>query len=410
MKWIREYVRIALFNVFYSKLRSFLTMLGIVVGVASVITVLAVGNGVRGDVMANESTTTVTIGVDMNATADVNLITFNDLEAIRLQLGERITGVVASQLRIGLADSGQNRYEVYATFTLPDGLLDPEQHGMLRGQYFDEAHVRNGSLVGIINMHSALMMYGTTDVVGMEIDITLHQTVQTIRIIGVRYFDEDQIRGLEDTVALLNADMPVFIELPHTAYEAWGGVGQRFPSATVYLVEGADDVEVATSIIRILSSRHLSSGEGLFIREQLINWGIVESLLDLITTFVVIVAGISLLVGGIGVMNIMLVSVTERKREIGIRKALGAKTGSIIIQFLIESTIISGIGGVIGILIGVSLSHLISESDLIEVSTHISVASIVLTTLFSCSVGIIFGIYPARKAAKLSPIEALRDL
>jgi len=408
MRWIREYVRIALFNVFYSKLRSFLTMLGIVVGVASVITVLAVGNGVRGDVMANESEASITIAVDMNAVNDINLITFSDLDAIRLQLGDRVTGVLASQLRIGIADSGQSRYEVYASFTMPDSLLDPEQHGMFRGHYINESHVRNASLVGVINMHSALLMFGTTDVVDMEIDILIHQTVQTVRIIGVRYLDEIQIRGLEDTVALLNFDMPVFIELPHTAYESWGGVGQRFPSVTVYLAEGVDDVEVATSIIRILSSRHVSSGEGLFIREQLINWGIVESLFDLITAFVVIVAGISLLVGGIGVMNIMLVSVTERKREIGIRKALGAKTGSIIMQFLFESTIISGIGGVIGILIGVGLSHLISE--LTELSTHISAASIVLTTLFSCSVGVIFGIYPARKAAKLSPIEALRDL
>ena len=410
MKQIKEYIRIALFNVFYSKLRSFLTMLGIVVGVASVITVLAVGNGVRADVMANESTTTVTVGVDINEVPEIHMITFDDLNAVRLQLGDRITGIVTSHLRIGLLDGDQVRYEVYATFTLPDAQFDPEQRGILRGQYFDEAHVLNRSLVGVINMHSALMLYGTTDVVGMELDVRINQVVQTVRIIGVRYFDEAQIRGLEDTVELLNAETPVFIELPYTTYEAWGGVGQRFSSLTVYLADGEDDMEMATSIIRILSSRHLSSGEGLFIREQIINWNIVESLLDLITTFVVIVAGISLLVGGIGVMNIMLVSVTERKREIGIRKALGAKTGSIVVQFLFESTIISGIGGVIGILIGIGLSHLISESDLIEVSTHLSVGSIILTTTFSCSVGVIFGIYPARKAAKLNPIEALRDL
>jgi len=410
MKWIREYIRIALFNVFYSKLRSFLTMLGIVVGVASVITVLAVGNGVRADVMANESTTTVTVGVDMSEVPEIHMITFDDLEAVRLQLRDRIIGIVTSQLRTGLTEGSQGRHEVFATFTLPDAQFDPEQRGILRGQYFDESHVLNASLVGVINMHSALMLYGTTDVVGMELDIRIHQTVQTVRIIGVRYFDDAQIRGLEDTVELLNAEIPVFIELPYTTYTAWGGIGERFPSMTAYLAVGEDDTEIATSIIRILSSRHLSSGEDLFIREQLINWNIVESLLDLITTFVVIVAGISLLVGGIGVMNIMLVSVTERKREIGIRKALGAKTGSIIIQFLFESTIISGIGGIIGILIGVGLSHLIDESDLIEISTYISATSIIITTMFSCSVGIIFGIYPARKAAKLSPIEALRDL
>jgi putative ABC transport system permease protein len=410
MKWIREYIRIALFNVFYSKLRSSLTILGIVVGVASVIVVLAVGNGVRADVLANESATTVSVGVDMNEVSDVHMITFDDLEAVRHQLGERITGIVTSHLRIGLTDVNQGLREVYTTFTLPDAKFDPEQRRILRGQFFDETHVQNSSLVGVINMHSALMLYGTTDVIGMELDITINQIVQTVRIIGVRYFDEAQIRGLEETVLLLNADTPVFIEIPYTAYSLWGGVGERFSSISAYLAEGEDDFEVAASMIRILSSRHPSSGESQFIREQLINWGVVESLLDLITTFVVIVAGISLIVGGIGVMNIMLVSVTERKREIGIRKALGAKTGSITIQFLFESTIISGCGGIIGILIGIGLSHLVSESELIEITTHISMNSIVLTTMFSCCVGILFGIYPARKAAKLNPIEALREL
>ena len=132
----------------------------------------------------------------------------------------------------------------------------------------------------------------------------------------------------------------------------------------------------------------------------------VNSVLNYITIFVAFVAAISLLVGGIGVMNIMLVSVTERTREIGIRKALGARTSSIMLQFLSESAIITLVGGVIGIAIGIGGA--MGVCSLVNVRADVNPAVILMATLFSSGVGLFFGIYPARKAAKLSPIEALR--
>ena len=135
-------------------------------------------------------------------------------------------------------------------------------------------------------------------------------------------------------------------------------------------------------------------------------------MLGMVTTFISFVAGISLLVGGIGVMNIMLVSVTERTREIGIRKSLGAKTASIMLQFLAEAAILTVIGGLIGILLGVLAAYgictVMSNSMGMAISPGISPTVVLAATLFSCAVGVFFGIYPARKAAKLSPIEALR--
>ena len=137
-----------------------------------------------------------------------------------------------------------------------------------------------------------------------------------------------------------------------------------------------------------------------------------NSMLGIVTTFISCVAAISLFVGGIGVMNIMLVSVTERTREIGIRKSLGAKTSSILMQFLAEAAILTIVGGIIGILLGLlgatGICSIMSSAMESTIHPGITVSTILGATLFSCAVGVFFGIYPARKAAKLSPIEALR--
>ena len=165
-----------------------------------------------------------------------------------------------------------------------------------------------------------------------------------------------------------------------------------------------------TDSLRLLEARHQCQGQSVYMTQSAADEiDQINNILGMITAFIVLVAAISLLVGGIGVMNIMLVSVTERTREIGIRKALGARTGSILLQFLSESAIITLLGGLIGIILGLLGAYGICSLPMLGFAPGVRITTILIATVFSSSVGIFFGIYPARKAAKMHPIDALRQ-
>lgn len=213
-------------------------------------------------------------------------------------------------------------------------------------------------------------------------------------------------------------DSPIFLNVPLTSLENSLGLdlSEDNMSANILLADDADSKTVCNEAINILESRHNCKGEDAYMIQSFSDsMATINTVINTITLFIALVAAISLLIGGVGVMNIMLVSVTERTREIGIRKALGARTGSIMLQFLSESAIITMLGGILGILFGIGGAFLISGVVKIAAPTYaftpsISFGAILLATLFSSVVGIFFGIYPARKAAKLSPIEALRRM
>ena len=246
---------------------------------------------------------------------------------------------------------------------------------------------------------SARTMFGTTNVVGMTFDFTIYGSTQEFTIIGIR-------KDNASVLVTVSGTETVSIEAPLSAMKEAGF--EIVNDALLIISDGAENAsQVAADAVRLMENRHDVRGKNVIQVENFNDYmSQMNDILSYVTIFVVFVAAISLLVGGIGVMNIMLVSVTERTREIGIRKSLGARTGSILLQFLSESAIITLLGGIIGIVIGVLGAT--GVCMLIGFTARISVGTVIGASLFSSAVGIFFGIYPARKAAKLSPIEALR--
>ena len=406
-----EYIKMALYNIRENKGRSFLTMLGIIIGISSVITIVSIGNGLKADVMSSTEVKSVAVVPNPEETNQTAVITWEDLGAVKASLGERAKGVASSSMAQGNVETRKGNFDAYVMLTTQDAEVDPSELGLLYGSYFSEDDVVNAAAVCVLDKASALYLFGTADVVGMDVDLLIEDAIVTLTIKGVRDGDPEVMAANEEVMKMFGMVMPVSIELPYTIVESWGERVEDFQSLNIFLAENEDENAVAKAAVRVLDGRHRNEGENLFMKQQSMDMAnAMGGILDAVTAFIVFVAGISLLVGGIGVMNIMLVSVTERTREIGIRKALGAKTSSIIVHFLCESAIISGIGGIIGILIGAAVSGAVSALKIAGLSARLSPGAVIITTCFSCGVGIVFGIYPARKAARMSPIDALKQL
>jgi putative ABC transport system permease protein len=231
---------------------------------------------------------------------------------------------------------------------------------------------------------------------------TYNRTLE-LTIVGVR---EDNA-SMAMMLAMEGMDQTIMLEAPMTVFSNAFGFNLGFDDLYILCESPEYSKQVAKDSIRLMENRHDVRGQNAILMQNFND--IMDSINDIlgyVTAFIVLVAAISLLVGGIGVMNIMLVSVTERTREIGIRKSLGARTSSILLQFLSESAIITLLGGLIGITLGILGAA--GVCALLSFPVKVSLGTVLGATLFSSAVGVFFGIYPARKAAKLSPIEALR--
>ena len=403
-----EYIKMAVQNIRANKGRSVLTMLGIIIGIASVIAIVSIGEGTKNQMNSEIDGIgggQIAVSVSNDAITESEFITAEDVQAVREI--DTVEGVNVSESYDGETVTGKGNFSIMLTAEGPDAKLLNNSE-MKYGNYFGENEIEEGKNVCVISDADAKRLFGTDDVVGMNLDITCYDSSKSFRIMGVTTQKENGT-----FVSYTYDGMPVTVNIPYSSMDDLVGATDEFYSLMIQGDKTLDSQIIADQVVHVLEKRHQCAGEEYFQVQSFQDvMQSMNEMLGMVTAFISFVAGISLLVGGIGVMNIMLVSVTERTREIGIRKSLGAKTSSIMLQFLAEAAILTVIGGLIGIILGILAAYgicsVISGSIGMTITPGISPTVIFVATLFSCAVGVFFGIYPAKKAARLSPIEALR--
>jgi putative ABC transport system permease protein len=405
-----EITRMAFDSLFANKVRSLLTMLGVIIGVASVIALLALGNGASAAITGQVQS----IGTNLlsiipgrlsnqgpGTAASAASLTNEDVSAI-VGLNLPLNGVApqfnaSGQLVAAAADKNASLIGTNGVYLSLNNLA------MKDGRFISEADVQDGAGVIVLGSNLATALFGKGQAVGQNVRIN----DQTLRVVGVL-----QTKG---GGGFGSVDDRAFIPI---SFAQQRFPGSRTPDGNHYVVSvitlgvtDSNDISgVQARIGALLRERHRLKSDGsaddFTVFNQASFLSILSTITGLLTTFLAAIAGISLLVGGIGIMNIMLVSVTERTREIGLRKAVGARPQDILLQFIVEAVVISLTGGVIGLLLGAAVALLVSISGLLQAS--IDIGSVLMALGFSSAVGLFFGIYPARRASQLNPIDALR--
>jgi putative ABC transport system permease protein len=397
-------IRIALKSLTRNKTRTFLTMLGVIIGVAAVITMLAIGEGAKkivDDQISSMGTNVIMISSNfMSSQSNVrqaqgggNLLEIEDVQAVK----DQVEGVLYASPVYNTW--GQIKYE---SNNWRSGIMGVDvDYFLIRdisaasGDLFYSSDVENGAKVCVIGKTVADNLFGDIDPVDKIIRIrNIPFTVK-----GVMSAKGENVMGMDQDDIVLAPYSTTYTRL----------LGNRWRVMTMMV--SADSKErihlVQQDILNLLQGRHRgTTSEEFMVRTQTDIAETANSVSNTMTILLASIAGISLLVGGIGIMNIMLVSVTERVKEIGIRMAVGASKRDVLLQFIIEAVTISILGGILGILLGLGATSIVGKS--MKWSVSVTPFSVLLSVSFSCAIGIFFGWYPARKAANLNLIDALR--
>ncbi len=413
---ITESLKIAIKCIKSNWMRSLLTMLGIIIGITSVIMIVGAGTGVRDYIVGliqDMGSNAVLVSVDETQATDNDFITLEDVSNIK----NKVNGVErCSPMLMGFGRALINKTATEATVMMV-GVNSDVQFALTNtcdhGRFFTDEEYDANAPVAVMGIESAKTVYGYEDATNETITVASSGKSMNIKVCGVANVDSmvSSLGGGGNLGEMFKSqsDKPIIaLFMPCTTLTQITGSGTNLSSVFVIAKEGADYDAVGNATVNYLKAAHGNYEKGMYTAKNMATYiEIVDIVMKVLTIFIAGVGAISLIVGGIGVMNIMLVSVTERTREIGIRKSLGAKTGVITMQFLTESIILCLIGGLIGVVLGIAGAF--GACALINITPKISIWIILLALLFSSGTGLFFGIYPARKAAKLSPIEALRS-
>lgn len=408
MRRLLENIKIAFQALFLNKLRSFLTMLGIIIGVGSVVAMFSIGAGAQQSVLGSiqdmgSNLIIITpgnpeeenyMGAQLAFGTQQAELTIDDLRAIERE-ATLITDVAPVIFSSSVA-SYLNKSTQSTVFASTEDGREIYNMKIDKGNFYSRSDVSNALNVAVIGQTVVKSLFGKTDPIGKIIKLD----GKNFKVIGTL-----EARGAD----ALGNDQDSSITIPvTTAQDKLYGLD----SYNMLMAQSVSekDIDAASEEIKSILRRHrnirFGEKEDFMVQNQTQILDMVNTVTGIFTIVIAGIASISLLVGGIGIMNIMLVSVTERTREIGIRKAIGAKNRDILIQFLVESIVLSITGGILGILFAISVSALLSRFTVLV--TSITVFPIILAFSFSTVIGLFFGIFPAMRAARLNPIDALR--